>query len=63
MDFVADLLGLDREQTNQSMITRQFSIQGEGTTITPLTESQAIDGQDALAKGGFHPFNFFFFFF
>ena len=51
LDFVSDLLGLDREQTRQSFITRQISVVGEATTITPLNNQQAIDGQDALAKG------------
>ena len=51
LDFVSDLLGLDHEQTKQSFITRQISVVGEATTITPLNNQQAIDGQDALAKG------------
>ena len=53
LEFVADILGLDKEQTRQSFVTRQITVVGENTTITPLNMQQAIDGQDALAKGSY----------
>ena len=53
MELVSDLLGLERDQTKQSFITRQITVVGENTTITPLNLQQAVDAQDALAKGFF----------
>eukprot|EP00039_Didymoeca_costata_P024022 m.9005 g.9005 ORF g.9005 m.9005 type:complete len:2048 (+) comp3994_c0_seq1:287-6430(+) len=49
MKDVADLLGIDRQQANQVVITRQIVVKGESTTI-PLKLTEAQENRNAMAK-------------